>query len=582
LVALPRLAVVPEAVLVKWPSVVDGTGADPFLADVLIDESGTIAAISRAGGMAPVQGTVVIDGTGLVLAPGFVDLHSHSDLYSAVSEDDRVPIGDSPKLSQGCTAQTFGQDGISAAPVEEDHLDDQIALLSSLDGSIPRQSWTWRSFKEYLAVVRTTSATRTFGLVGHSTIRRHVMGYAAREATSVELDEMRTALAEALEGGASGLSSGLVYVPAVYSTTSELVALCEVTARSHKPFFVHVRSEGDRVEEATDEVIDVCARTGCHLHYSHIKAAGRTNWHKAAALISKIGAARESGVKITADIHPYVAGSTTANVLLPPWLFAGGGVAAALDRLGDPAVRARARAELLDGRNWENWLRFSGGWSGLRIAGASAPGVVGRSFAEVIEAAGVADLDSEAAFDVVFDLLARDRLSMSLISFNNIEENVAKFFAEPYCSVGTDAVVNPGGHPHPRLYGTFPRVLGRFVRELGIVSLPEGIRKMTSQAAAIIGCEGRLGEVRVGLPADLVLFDPSTISDRATFESPRQLPLGIEKVLVAGRTVVDDGQVVVGAGRFTPGVSPALLAGGHADAEEGPHLPGVSPVGSGS
>jgi N-acyl-D-aspartate/D-glutamate deacylase len=184
------------------------------------------------------------------------------------------------------------------------------------------------------------------------------------------------------------------------------------------------------------------------------------------------------------------------------------------------------------------------------VASASDPAVVGRSFAQVIEAAGVTDLDSEAAFGVVFDLLARERLSMSLVSFNNVEQNVAKFLAAAYCSVGTDAVVNPGGHPHPRLYGTFPRVLGRFVRELSVLSLPDAVRKMTSQAAAVIGMEGRSGEVRAGLPADLVLFDPTTVSDRATFESPRETPVGIERVLVGGRTLVKGGRIL-GPGRIS-------------------------------
>ena len=421
-----------EDVLVKGSDVVDGTGADRFRADVLIGGDGVISGIRRGGGTAPTQGTVVVDGAGLVLAPGFIDLHSHSDLYSAVRGDDGIPVGDGPKLLQGCTAQTFGQDGISAAPLDDEHLDDQMALLAGLDGTIARESWTWRTFEEYLAVVGSTSATRTFGLVGHSTIRRQVMGYAAREPTPSELEEMQRVLQEALQAGGTGLSSGLVYVPAAYSDTPELVALCQVAARHDKPFFVHVRSEGDRVEEATDEVIDVCARTNCHLHYSHIKAAGRANWHKAASLLAKIGSARDAGVGITADIHPYVAGSSTANELLPPWLYEDGGVAAALKRLGDPAVRARARAELLGGHEWENWLSFSGGWRGLRVASASEAAVVGRSFAEVIEAAGITDLDSEAAFGVVFDLLAKERLSMSLVSFNNVEQNVSTFLAAPY------------------------------------------------------------------------------------------------------------------------------------------------------
>lgn len=533
-----------EEVLIKAPAVLDGTGRDPRRADVLVDRDGRIAEVRPDLGA---HGARVVDAEGLCLAPGFVDLHSHSDLYSAVREGDDAPVGDGPKLLQGCTAQTFGQDGISAAPVDEDHLDEHAALLAGLDGTIPRSAWTWRSFDQYLRAMRGSSATRAFGLVGHSTIRRLVMGFDARPPTEPELEAMRQALATAFAGGAAGWSSGLVYVPAAYAETSELRALCEVAAAYGKPFFVHVRSESTLVEEATDEVLEVTSQTGCHLHYSHIKTAGRENWPKAASLLAKIDAARGAGVQVTADVHPYTAGSTTASVLLPPWMFEQGGIAAALERLRDPAARARVRDQLIgDTTGWDNWFAFSDGWPGLRVASAEDPAVVGKSFAEVIEAAGVRDLGSPGAFDVIFDLLASERLQMSLVSFNNVEENIARFFAEPYCSIGTDAVVNPHGHPHPRLYGTFPRVLARFVRELGTVSLPEAVRKMTSQAASVIGEEGRLGEIRPGMPADLVLFDPATVQDRATFESPREAPAGIRSVYVAGRCVVEQGRLVAG------------------------------------
>ena len=541
--------------VVRGATIYDGTGGEPFSAEVLVGADGRIAEVSDRVSL---SGAVVVDGADLALAPGFIDLHSHSDLYSAVpatgapGEPD-VPVGDAPKLLQGCTTQTFGQDGISAAPVEDDHLEDIASLLAGLDGTIPPGSWRWRSVGEYLSVLRSVSATRTVGLVGHSTIRRKVMGYEARPARLDELDEMRSVLAAALDEGAAGLSSGLVYVPAAYSDTEELVALCEVAASRHKPFFVHVRSESDRVEEATDEVLEVAARTGCHLHYSHIKTAGPSNWHRADALVRKIAAARSDGVTVSADIHPYTAGSTTANVLLPPSVFEGGGVSAALSRLGDPSVRARVRAQLLgDTTSWDNWYSFSAGWPGLMVASADDHRVVGRSFADVIRAAGVDDLESEAAFDVVFDLLARERLAVSLVSFNNLEENVARFLAEPYCSVGSDAVVNPGGRPHPRLYGTFPRVLGRFTRDLHAVSLPEAIAKMTGRAAAVVGLGGRLGEIRVGLPADLVLFDPAAVADRATFESPRLPPVGIEAVFVGGRRVVAGGRLSADGGVIPP------------------------------
>lgn len=365
------------------------------------------------------------------------------------------------------------------------------------------------------------------------------MGDEARSATDREIEQMQEALVRAFEEGACGFSSGLVYVPAAYADTAEVAALCEVVAARDLPFFVHVRSESERVVEATDEVIEIAARTGCRLHYSHIKAAGRSNWHKAAMLIDRIDAARGAGVRVSADVHPYVAGSTSAIVLLPPWVQEGG-QKAALRRLRDRSVRARLRHQLMaDTTSWDNWWAFSDGWRGLRVARSRRPEIVGRCFTDIIKAAGVSDTDSQAGFDVIFDLLASENLAMSLISFNNVEENVASFMSQPYCSIGTDAVVDVGGHPHPRLHGTFPRVLGRFVRELGTLSLTEAIRKMTSQAAAVVGWEGRLGEITPGLPADLVLFDPLTIADRATFESPREPPGGIEGVWVGGERVVE-------------------------------------------
>jgi N-acyl-D-amino-acid deacylase len=536
------------SILVRGATVVDGTGADPFTADVLTGADGRISRVAPSVQVGDGDVSEVIDGAGLVLAPGFVDLHSHSDLYTLVREEpDAPPIGDSPKLLQGCTAQVFGQDGISAAPVPEDDLEGHRAFLAGLDGSIDDEHWTWRSFAEYLSAVRASAATRSAMLAGHATIRRLVMGDAAREPSSEELSAMQAALARAFEEGASGFSTGLVYVPAAYATTAEVAALCEVVAAHDRPFFVHVRSESDLVVEATAEVISVAEQTGCHLHYSHIKVAGRENWGKAETILGQVAAARSAGVSISADVHPYVAGSTSAIVLLPPWL-QDGGLEAAMARLGQPDVRARVRHQLLeDTTSWDNWWRFSSGWSGLKVARTSRRELVGRSFADVIRAAGVSDPLSQEGFDVIFDLLVSERLAMSLVSFNNVEENVARFLAQPYTSVGTDAVVDRGGHPHPRLHGTFPRVLGRFVRELGTLDLVEAVRKMTSQAAAVVGLGGRVGEVRPGLPADLVLFDPATVADRATFEDPFLLPVGIEAVLVGGRRVVARGDLVAGA-----------------------------------
>jgi N-acyl-D-amino-acid deacylase len=542
---VPRADVPNQPFCVVGATVVDGGGGEPYTGDVVVDAAGRIAAAGAGARASAVEGAGVVAGEGLVVAPGFVDLHSHSDLYAMLREDgDRPPIGDAPKLAQGCTAQVFGQDGISAAPVSDEDLDGHRAFLAGLDGTLPDPLWSWRSFGQYLAAVRTASATRTALLAGHSTIRRLVMGDAARPASGDELSAMQEVLARAFDEGAAGFSTGLVYVPAAYATTDEVAALCEVVAARGRPFFVHVRSESDRVLEATDEVIEVAASTGCHLHYSHIKVAGRQNWHKASALVDRVSSARDAGVRISADVHPYVAGSTSAVVLLPPWVQEGG-IDAAVGRLGDPSVRAQIRHQTLeDTTTWDNWWAFSDGWHGLRVAHARGRDLVGRSFWELIEAAGEDDPHSQEAFDVVFSLLAGERLAVSLVSFNNVEENVARFLSLPYTSVGTDAVLAPGGHPHPRLHGTFPRVLGRFVRELGTLALPEAVAKMTTQAARVVGWQDRLGRIAAGMPADLVLFDPAVVTDRATYELPWEYPEGIAGVWVGGRRVVAAGDVV--------------------------------------
>jgi dihydroorotase/N-acyl-D-amino-acid deacylase len=334
-----------------------------------------------------------------------------------------------------------------------------------------------------------------------------------------------------------------VYAPASFAETDELIALCEVVARRGGRFFVHVRSESDRVVEATEEVIEIARRTGVHLHYSHIKSAGRHNWPLADRLIELVDEARADGVTITSDVHPYTAGSTTALVLLPPWVYEGGRDGA-LARLGEPATRARIRDQLLhDTTGWDNWFAFSDGWDGLRIASSPGrPDLAGQSFTRVIEATGVADPLSPEGFDVIFDLLVAERLAMSLVSFNNTEDNLARFLGQPHCTVGSDALVNPDGHPHPRLYGTFPRVLGRYVRERSVLSLPEAIHAMTGRAAAALG-RPELGRVAVGARADLVLFDAAAVADQATYDNPRLPPLGVQRVWVGARPVVVDGQL---------------------------------------
>ena len=525
--------------LVRGALVHPGTGDRGMAAgDVRIGDDGRVAAWAPT--LSPESDEEVVDGSGLVLCPGFVDMHSHSDLWTLVRQGPGAPLGDGPKLLQGCTTQVFGQDGISAAPVRDDDVEGYAAYIAGLDGYLDPAEWTWRTFGQYLAELRRRSSTRVAGLVGHATVRRLVMGMDARPPTGDELAAMQQAIDDAMRAGASGMSTGLVYAPASFADTEELVALNEVVARHGGRFFVHVRSESDRVVEATAEVLEVARRTGVHLHYSHIKTAGRANWPLADRLLEMIAEYQAGGVQVTCDVHPYTAGSTTATVLLPPWAMEGGRESA-IGRLRSPDDRARMRRQLLDDTtSWDNWWAFSGGWEGLRIADASRRELVGESFTELL---GDHDPLSQEAFDAVFGFLADEGLAVSLVSFNNVEENVATFLSQSYATVGSDALVNPTGHPHPRLYGTFPRVLGRFVRDLGALSLEDAITAMTGRAADALGLGGGAGRVEVGGPADLVLFDPARIVDRATYEEPRLRPVGIERVWVGGRPVALQGEL---------------------------------------
>jgi N-acyl-D-amino-acid deacylase len=343
---------------------------------------------------------------------------------------------------------------------------------------------------------------------------------------------MEQLLETGLDEGACGLSTGLIYPPCCYAETAELLALGRVLARRGRPLVVHLRSESDRLIEALDEMIQVAEAAGCAVHLSHLKVAGRQNWKKAAAFVSAIEDARGRGLRITADQYPYAAGSTLLGAILPPWAH-DGGIEAALARLRDAGTRARLRATLADPApcDWDNFWKWSGP-EGIVIADIPSghhPEWLGRSLAEIARETG------RDPFEVAFDLLLSERLGAAMISFSQDEDTVERFLALPWAAVCTDGLL--GGRPHPRAYGAFPRVLGRYVREQRTLSLEEAVRKMTSQAASAFGFEG-VGLVREGYRANLVVFDAATVADRATFEDPMQFPVGIRDVVVGGQLAV--------------------------------------------
>ncbi len=505
-------------------AVVDGSGAPAFRADVGVAE-GRIAAIGLG-----LAGARTVDCAGHVVCPGFIDTHSHSDLK--VFADPLLPM----KVRQGITLEVFGQDGISVAPVKAGERGAWKQKLAGLLGDFGA-GWEWTSVGDYLrAVAARRPAPDIAYLAPHGALRHFVMGPDDRRPDATELSDLQEALRDALAEGACGLSTGLIYPPCCYADTGELIALGQVLAAAGRPLVVHMRSESDFMLEALDEMVRVAEASGCAVHVSHVKLAGRENWGRAAAVIARFEEARARGLRLTADQYPYAAGSTLLGAILPPWAH-DGGTEATLLRLRDPEARARLRAEMVDPgpAAWDNFWKWSGP-EGIVIADVPSgrrPEALGVNLAQAARALGKDPLEA------ALDLLLEERMGVAMVSFSQSEEVVQRFLALPFVNVCTDGLL--GGRPHPRAYGTYPRVLGRYVREKGLLTLEEAVRKMTSQAAQALGLSGA-GLVREGLAANLVVFDRETVADRATFEEPLQFPDGVRDVLVAGRFVVRDGE----------------------------------------
>jgi N-acyl-D-amino-acid deacylase len=515
------------SLLIRNGTVIDGSGSARARADVAI-AGDRIAAIAP---QLPVNAERTIDATGLIVVPGFIDIHSHSDFFY-----EQCPSAES-KIRQGVTTEVVGMCSFSPAPVvpESRH---QVELAANALGATLEVRWT--SFKEYLdALERAKPSINVVHFVGHGPIRYAGMGGEDRAPTTAELDRMKSLLAEAIDAGAFGLSSGLVYAPSAFAETEELIALCRSMSERGGRYFTHMRGEAHTLLDSVSEAVRIAEEGSVALQIAHLKSVGRENWPLFGRALELIDAARRRGIDATADVYPYAASSTFLSALLPQWVH-DGGIAKFLERISDPIIRERVVAE--HSRPQGRWQTAQGniGWDEIMIATCPSPSVEGLSLVEL------AEQRRKPPADAMLDLLTEHDAAVSVVMFSQAESNVRKALGQPYVMIGSDSLglsSGPGPHkgrPHPRMYGTFPRVLGRYVRE-GLFSHEQAVAKMTGQPAAKLGLRRR-GLVREDYFADLALFDPENVRDEATFEQPHRYPSGIPYVTVNGNLVVDGAQ----------------------------------------
>ncbi|MBP2370954.1 N-acyl-D-amino-acid deacylase family protein [Pseudonocardia parietis] len=514
--------------LLRGGTVVDGTGEPRYAADVLV-EGDRIAAIGdgAVGDGAGPRPDRIVDVTGMVVAPGFVDMHAHSDLR-LLTEPAHLA-----KVSQGVTTEVLGQDGLSYAPVDDDVLAVLRRKIAGWNGDPGAELFTWRSVAGYLDRLDEGVAGNAAYLVPHGTVRALVCGWDDRPATADEIVRMQELVRTGMAEGAVGLSAGLTYTPGMYAEGSELVELCRTVGELGGFFAPHHRSYGAGALEAYAEMIGVADSAGCALHLAHATLNFGPNRGRAGELIAMLDAAIERGTDVTLDTYPYLPGATTLSAILPSWSQSGGHEATCA-RLRDPAALARIRHDL-EVRGSDGCHGVVAEWDTIEISGVTNPDLAGHVGRTIAEIAGSGD-----PFDALVEILLADDLGTGILQHVGHEENVRAIMRHPRHTAGSDGLL-VGAKPHPRAWGTFPRYLGHYCRELGLFPLEECVAHLTGRAAARLRLTDR-GLVREGLAADLVVFDPDTVTDTATFAEPAQQPAGIPYVLVNGVLAIDSGE----------------------------------------
>jgi dihydroorotase/N-acyl-D-amino-acid deacylase len=516
-------------VLIKNGRIVDGSGRPGYNADIGIKAQ----RIARIGNLSNATAAKTIDASGMVVAPGFIDMLGQSETYLLID-----PRGMS-KIMMGVTTEITGE-GESIAPINDRQIKEQQDFLKRFNLTID-----WRTLDEYFKRLEKQDTGLNLGtFVGATQVREYVVGYDNRAPTAIELKQMKDLVAAAMRDGALGLSTSLQYIPARFANTDEIVELAKVARQYGGIYATHQRSEANALDESLNEVFEIARRAQIPAEIWHLKTAYKKNWGRMPEILEKIKNAQSRGLKVTADIYPYIAGSTALSACLPPWAQEGGNEKM-FSRLRDPATRERLKKEISeDHKDWENIYLGSGGPSGILIGS-----VVNRDL-EPMQGKRLSEIAAEQEkdpLDALFDFILADHAQTGAIYFMMNEDDMRAAMKAPFVSFCTDsgsrATDGPlaGSKSHPRGWGSYPRILGRYVREEHLLSLEDAIHKMTGGPASRVGWKDR-GLLKAGMFADITVFDPKTVIDKATFEQPNQYPVGIEYVLVNGQISVDKGQ----------------------------------------
>jgi N-acyl-D-amino-acid deacylase len=512
-------------ILIKNGLIADGSLNKPFMGDILIEDN----RIKKIGTIDE-EADEIIDAMERVISPGFIDTHSHSDTQILVNPYNEI------KIRQGITTEILGQDGLSMAPLPKEYIDEWRKINSSFNGDSDKIDWSYETTENYLKMMEEKGIGLNQGyLVPHGNIRLEAMGLENQKASANDLEKMREITRREMRGGAIGLSTGLIYAPCVYGDTEELIEICKVVAEFDGIFAIHQRSEADTIIESMKEVIKIGRKSEVKIHFSHFKVCGKNNWKYLDEAFKLLEEAKKEGIRVSFDQYPYVAGSTSLGVILPPWVHEGG-TEKLLEKLKSKENRERIIKDIENGiPGWDNFVDFAG-LDQIFITSVNKEenkSLVGKNLIELGEIKG------KDAYNATLDLIYDEGNSINMVDFYGLEEHIIKILKRPEHNLCTDGM--PSDNPHPRLYGSFPRVLGKYVREEKALTLEEAIYKMTKKPAETLKIRDR-GEIKEGYFADIVIFNLEKIADKGTYVEPKQYPVGIDYVIINGNIVINNGE----------------------------------------